>query len=296
MTGKNHGIQRRAGGFSKSQKKQRFKLTCTPSEGFLKETRLTLVQTRNDTIFDPMNFPCAAFSSLILLASPALHAQQPSPQAILEGARMGATLTHLPEGLKGNLTSGGRRVPVEVHLKGKEGIQFQFLENNRWEIFHMRHREGGADLLEMRNQAFAPFPNAKIIQPIAGTDLTFEDLSMRFLYWSDPVLEGMENVGRDACYKLRLTKPKGSAGRYETVHLWVHAKFGAFMRVRGYNAAGGILKEFQVEDVMQVGPGTWTLRKMQVATHDPASGRRTSLTNVTFDDPTQKPLRRGGLR
>jgi len=246
-------------------------------------------------MFHSMNLNPAIFA-LTLLASPALHADLPNPQTILEGARMAATLTHLPEGLKGNLSSGGRRVPIEVHLKGKEGIQFQYLVNNQWETFHMRHRDGGADLLEMRNQTFAAFPSAKIVQPVAGTDLTFEDLSMRFLYWPEPVLEGIENVGRDACYKLRLTKPKGSAGRYETVHLWVHTKFGAFMRVRGYDAAGGVLKEFQVEDVMQVGPGTWTLRKMQVATHDPRSGRRASLTSVTFDDPIKKPMRRGGLR
>jgi hypothetical protein len=254
-----------------------------------------LVQVRNPPILTSMN-PRLLLLSLSLCATSALHAQQPDPQSILEGARMAATLTHLPEGLKGNLSSGGRRVPVEVHLKGEEGIQFQYLVNNQWEIFHMRHRVQGADLIEMKGNAFVPFPAAKITQAVAGTDLTFEDLSLRFLYWPNPVLEGVENVGRDACYKLRLSKPKGTAGRYETVHLWVHTKFGAFMRVRGYDGAGGTLKEFQVEDVMQVAAGTWTLRKMQVATHDPRSGRRLSMTSLTFEDPIRKPMRRGVLR
>lgn len=238
----------------------------------------------------------SAITALSLLICPALHAQDANAQAILEGSRMAATLAQLDNGLTGNLSSGGKRVPIQLFLKGKEGIQFQFQNGPTWEIFHMRHSDRGAELLAIQNGKSLPFAPEKITLPVAGTDLTFEDLSMRFLYWPNPVLEGEEKIGGDDCFKLRLTKPKGSAGRYETVHLWVHKKYGAFMRVRGYDAAGGVLKEFQVEDVMQIGPGTWTLRKMQVATHDPRSGRRTSLTSMTFDDPIKRPMRRGALR
>jgi hypothetical protein len=85
------------------------------------------------------------------------------------------------------------------------------------------------------------------------------------------------------------TSPRGAPGKYEVVYVWVHEKFGAFMRIRGHDGKGGLVKEFQVEDVMQIAKDTWTLRKMQVATHDPASGRRISITDVTFDTP--KPAR-----
>lgn len=237
----------------------------------------------------------AFFAAALIFSSVPLHAQQPDAQAIIERARIAATLTELPDGLSGTLTSGGRRVPVNLFLKG-ENIQFNFSENNGpWQIFHMRLGDNAVQLFDMAGGKQSPFPAARLGQAIGGTDLTYEDLSMSFLYWPNPVLEGTERVGTHNCYKIRLQKPPGAGGRYATVHVWVHMTQGAFMRVRGYDAAGGTIKEFQVNDIMQVGPGVWTLRRMQVSTHDPRNGRRLSLTNVTFDTPRRiGGARRGG--
>ncbi len=198
---------------------------------------------------------------------------------------MSATLTKLDQGLSGNLRKGGNTVPVTLFLKGKD-IQFQFSENKGpWRIFHMRLGDESFNLFEITGGKTVNFPADKIVQPIAGTDLTYEDLAMRFFYWPNPKLEGTEEVGGEPCYKLRVDKPKGAVGRYDVVYVWVHTKFGAFMRIRGHNKTGGLLKEFQVQDVMAVADNVWTLRKMQVATCDPSSGRRVSLTDVTFDSP-----------
>lgn len=229
-----------------------------------------------------------------LLSTALAGAQQPDAKAIMEAARMSATLTRLDEGLSGNLRQGNTRTPVMLFLKGKD-IQFQFSENKGpWQVFHMRIGDEAFNLFEIvdgKTQAFAP---QKLVSPIAGTDLTYEDLAMRFFYWPDPKLEGEENVGGQACYKIRIDKPRAAAGRYEVVYVWVHKKFGAFMRIRGHDKNGGLVKEFQVEDVMQVAKDLWTLRKMQVATHDPATGRRISITDVTFDTPKKAGPR--GLR
>jgi hypothetical protein len=243
----------------------------------------------------PMNLKSAFLAAALLATPAALHAQQPDAQKILEGARLSAKLVDLPDGLSGNLVGGGRRVPVNLFLKGGD-IQFNFSEvNGQWQIFHMRLGDKAAELFDMTGGKQAKFPPSRLGQAIGGTDLTYEDLSMSFLYWPNPVLEGTERVGAHTCFKLRLQKPRGAGGRYETVHVWVHTTQGAFMRVRGYDAGGGLIKEFQVNDIMQVGPGVWTLRRMQVATHDPRSGRRQSLTNVTFDTPRQiGNARRGG--
>lgn len=235
-----------------------------------------------------MNFksilPAAALV-ISLVSSTTAQAQQPTAQQIIEGARMSATLTKLDEGLSGNLKKSGSTVPITLFLKGKD-IQFQFSENKGpWRIFHMRIGEQNFNLFEIINGKTTEFPADKIVQPIAGTDLTYEDLALRFFYWPNPKLEGNEDVGGQPCYKVRIDKPKGSSGRYEVVYVWVHQKFGAFMRIRGHDKTGGLVKEFQVEDVMKVADNVWTLRKMQVATHDPASGRRVSITDVTFDTP-----------
>jgi hypothetical protein len=244
----------------------------------------------------PMNFKwmAPALTATICLVSSAMAlAQQPTAEQILEGARISATLTELDGGLNGSLRKSGSNIPITLFLKGKD-IQFQFqIRNDPWRIFHMRMGDAAFNLFEILNGKTVAFPNAKIVEPIAGTDLTYEDLALRFFYWPNPKLEATENVNGQPCYKLRIDKPKGTAGRYEVVYVWVHTKFGAFMKIRGHDKNGGLVKEFQVEDVMKVSANVWTLRKMQVATCDPNNGgRRTSITDVTFDAP-KKAITRG---
>lgn len=232
--------------------------------------------------------------TLCLLGTLPATAQQPDPKAILEGARMSATLTKLEDGLSGNLRKGNQKTPVMLFLKGQD-IQFQFSDNKQpWRIFHMRIGDETFNLFEIINGKTLKLPSEKLVAPIAGTDLTYEDLALRFFYWPNPKFEGQEDVGGQPCYKIRVDKPAGVAGHYQVVYVWVHVKFGAFMRIRGHDKMGGLLKEFQVEDIMQVAKDVWTLRKMQVATHDPATDRRISITDVTFDSPKKAGPR--GLR
>ena len=235
---------------------------------------------------------------LIALAIPLLclnaMAQAPDPSAILEGARLSASLTKLEKGLSGSIRKGNHKTPVTLFLMGRE-IQFQFSEApDAPRIFHMRMGDSSYKLFEIIDGKTRDLSAKQLVSPIANTDLTYEDLSMRFFYWPDPKLEGSEMVGGQSCYKIRIDKPQHTPGRYQVVYVWVHEKFGAFMKIRGHDEKGGLLKEFQVEDIMQVADKVWTLRKMQVSSHDPQTGRRTSITDVTFDSPNQVKPR--GLR
>jgi hypothetical protein len=149
----------------------------------------------------------------------------------------------------------------------------------------MQLNDDSFDLFEIVNGKLVKFPDAKLVQPIAGTDVTYEDLAMRFFYWPNPKLEGVENINGEDCYKIKVDKPKNSAGRYAAVYIWVHRKFGAFMRIAGYDKGGGLVKEFVVEEVMPVTDKIWSLKKMQVSTHDPVAKRRLSITSLVFDSP-----------
>jgi hypothetical protein len=162
-----------------------------------------------------MNFKAPLLAAVLLAGAAA--AQQPDAKAILEGARISATLTRLEEGLSGNLRKGGSKTPVVLFLKGRD-IQFQFSENNGpWQVFHMRIGEEDFNLFEMVDGKMRAFAPAKLVAPIAGTDLTYEDLALRFFYWPNPKFEGQEDVGGQPCYKIRIDKPKDSAGRYAAV-------------------------------------------------------------------------------
>lgn len=232
-----------------------------------------------------------SLTAAAILALPSVSAQAPNPDRILEGARLSAALTKLDEGLQGNLSHNGRKIPITIFLKGKN-IQFQFLENNKWRVFHLRLNDEKYDLFEIVNGKTIDFPRNKLTESIAGTDLTYEDLALRFFYWPNPKLEGNENIGTEDTYKLRLNKPANAAGNYFAVYVWVHQKFGAFMKIHGHAKSGALLKEFQVEDVMKVSENVWTLRKMQVSSFK--NGRRTSITDMTLNKPSKGALK--GLR
>lgn len=236
-----------------------------------------------------MHFKSIWFATAVALVCPAA-AQNAG--AILEGARVSASLTKLEKGLTGTIRKGNSKTPLVLFLMGSN-IQFQFQETKgAWQVFHMKMGDSSTELYEVRNGKTTKFPAAKLTTPIGGTDLTYEDLALRFLYWPGATLEGSEEVGGQDCWKIRVNKPKDTAGAYEVAYVWVHKKYGAFMRIRAHNKAGGMIKEFQVEDVMQI-QNVWTLRKMQVATCDPATGRRVSITDVSFDTPNKRSGPRG---
>lgn len=244
-----------------------------------------------------MNFKSISLA-VGLVISPHLLAEEavkghPDPRLILEGARMSATLTKLDDGLTGYLKKGREKTPVTLFLKG-ENIQFQFSEDGSpWRVFHMKIADENFSLLERVNGKFQDFPRKKLVSPIADTDLTYEDLAMRFFYWPNPQLEGVENVKGQECYKIRVNKPDKAAGNYEVVYVWVHTKYGAFMKIRGHDGDGTLIKEFQVEEIMKVKDDVYTLERMQVASHDPKTGRRISITDMVFEDPKKKDKPRG---
>jgi hypothetical protein len=220
-----------------------------------------------------------------------LHAQQPDAARILEAARLSAALTKMDEGLKGHLQHNGKKTPINIFLNGKD-IQFQFFQENTWRIFHLRLNDNSYELFEIINDKTINLPKEKLTESIAGTDLTYEDLALRFFYWPNPKLENTEKVGAHETYKLRLDKPAADAGKYHAVYLWVHTKYGAFMKINGHANNGDILKEFLVENVMKVSDDTWTLEKMQVSSFK--DGRRSSITDLILEKPTKRALR--GLR
>ncbi len=234
-------------------------------------------------IFTDMNFKTTVIAAAAICCPAAALAQQPSAQAILEGARVAATLTEVEDGISGELSRDGRRLTdIQLFLKGKN-IQFMFQENGPHR-FHMRLEDSSYDLFEVfEGGRTIRFPDSKITSPIAGSDLTYEDLSLRFFYWPNPTLEGIEEVNGQPCYKLRVNKPGGVPGRYDTVYIWVHTKFGAFMQVKGYNS-GKLLKSFQVLKVMKISEGVWTLEQMRVTSYRPDE-EPASSTLVVFKTP-----------
>lgn len=220
-------------------------------------------------------------------------AQVPAADDILKTARYVATLQH--QNLTGHMRKGNTKIPVGLYLMG-EKIQFTFMSSKtkKWEPFEMRLKKDHWDLLQMKNGKVSTFPESKLGASIEGTDVSYEDLAMHFLYWPKGKVEGSEKVKGQDCWKVRLQNP-GRGGNYRLVYVWVHKKAGALMQVVGYNGdnPAKALKRFTVNEIMKVGDA-YTLREMRVSSFDPKTNKTIGLTYLEFDTP--KAAKPGGLR
>ncbi len=223
-----------------------------------------------------------------LFCSMALAQDEPTAEQIIGGAKMLAALQQAD--LEGDMCRGRDKVPVALFLRNKD-IQFQYWQNQAWQKFHLRMNDDVCDLFEMINEKQTNFPAKRLATPIAGMDLSYEDLAMRFFYWKNPILEGSERVGVHNCWKIRLNNP-GQGGAYQVMYVWVHQKYGSFMKIEGFNREGQILKRFEVIEVMNIGKNAsgqevYTLEQMDVSTMNPANGRVASQTKLIFRKPTK---------
>ena len=234
----------------------------------------------------PSLFIVTALFIISLSSSSIVHAEV-STEKLLEGIRLGTTLQRGK--LDGYIRKEGKRTPLSLHLKG-EDITFQFHTNNTWSGFHMQLHEGEAKLYETEQGKATPFPAQKIGEAIIDSDVTYEDLSLRFLYWKDAKVVGEDKIKMQSCYKLRLINP-GKDGRYALVYIWVHKKYGALMQVAGYDTQGRLLKRFHITDLMTVDKIQMP-KKMNVETYQAGTNKVTGITYLEFKKPS-KNKRRG---
>jgi hypothetical protein len=219
----------------------------------------------------------ALFPAFALIAS-ALSAHAQDADAMIKDIRLAASVQK--SDLSGDIRKGGAKTPLTLFLREGD-IQFELGGGDR---FHIRMGDEKCTLLEIdpKTHATSPFPSAKLSAPVAGTDLTYEDLTLRFLYWPNAKLEGEEKSRGEDCYKVRLDNP-GKEGSFGVVYVWIHRKYGAFWTIKAYDRKGEEIKEFDVLKVMKLPDGTWTLQQMEIDTK--AGGKIQSTSYLEFDEP-----------
>lgn len=233
-----------------------------------------------------MKFTAAAFFALSSVAP--LHAQQPDADAMVRGIRLSATLQQMD--LAGSVEKrGGPKSTVHLFVR-ESNMQFHLSGGER---FHIRMGDEKAELMNVIDDkgSTRAFPASRLSQAIAGTDVSYEDLTLRFLYWPNAKLEGEEKANGEQCYKIRLDNP-GRDGAYGVVYVWVHKKYGAFWQIRAHDRKGAALKEFQVNSVMKLPEGDgYTIKEMRVNALE--GDRVKSITYLRFEKPALTPRKFG---
>ena len=112
---------------------------------------------------------------------------------------------------------------------------------------------------------------------IPGMGVCYEDLSLRFLYWPDAVLEGEESLMLAKCWKIRVRRPTSVRSPYAEVLVWVSQSDAAFLKSESYSEGGELLKRMTVRSVQSL-EGVTALKQLRI--ESPATDKTPTYLDV----------------
>lgn len=199
----------------------------------------------------------------------AVAAPTPSARQILESARFQQAQQKMD--LQGQIRQEALVVPFRITQDGAV-IRYSFANPPGALLLHLDDKD--SRLEELGPGKVDKISPAELSRPVRGTAITYEDLSLKFLYWPNAKVIGEETVQTRRCWKLLLTAPSAQS-QYGKVLLWVDEGGNALMQMEGYNAKGQLLKRFEVISAQKI-EGRWFLKQMRVETFKPGTNEVTA--------------------
>ena len=169
-----------------------------------------------------------------------------------------------------------KKVDFLLSLK-PESIRFVF--DDPAQIIYVDTKNQKFSLFEgVGGKEMGPVNASKYGEAIRGTDVTYDDLSMRFLYWPDAKIVKQDRVKGRECILVRVRNPDG-AGAYSTVDIWIDKESGGMIKMMGYDRGGRPIRRFEVLSGKKFGD-VWMVDEMRIETINPGSGQIESSTRM----------------
>lgn len=195
-----------------------------------------------------------------MAALPALRAQDAGE--ILRQARLSPTLR--PATLQAQIRTEEKISPLRISLRDQV-ISYEF--NDPDQIILLKLRPDNTRLMERKKGETLPVPSSRLHDPVRDTGVSYQDLSLGFLYWPRPVLQGEETVKTRPCWKIDLQAPADKP-IYGVARVWIDKESGALLRIEGYDKKGLLLRRFEIVSAQKL-DGLWMLRQMRIESFSP---------------------------
>jgi hypothetical protein len=203
---------------------------------------------------------------LVVAAARLSTASPPSAKEILDSVRMLESRQQID--LDGQLREHEKAVPFHLTQTGPL-IRYSFVDPD--EVLELRLGENGSRLDLVTDTGAEKFSTEKLREKIRGTAVTYEDLTLKFLYWPNARVLGDETVRTRSCWKVQVTAA-GRDSQYWYVLLWVDKASGALMRMEGYDWNGKLAKRFEVISAQKI-DNRWFLKQMRVEELQPGTNK-----------------------
>lgn len=220
-------------------------------------------------------------SSLFMISVGAEEAKAPpSADALLARVRHATTMTK-DQMMKGVIRKNKTKVPFGIQL-AKGNICFNFSpDGTQWQTFDLKFKEAGQELYTVENGKAIRFSPSRYGESLAGTDVTFEDLSLRFLYWPQGTILPHDHTafikGRK-CYIVDVPNPVLGSGSYAWIRAWIDVEMGALWQIDAFDAQGKHLKRFSITSVQKTDE-SWFFKQMRIEVRDKDNPKKTIAVN-----------------
>lgn len=135
-----------------------------------------------------------------------------------------------------------------------------------------------------RGFPLAPAEIPDLSAAIRDTDISWTDLTFRYLWWAGAEQVGEDQVLGQPCLIVDVPAPAGEGkatpGRYARVRLWIHRSLHVVMRAEGYAEDGRILRRLWVKSLKKI-DDRWMIKDMEVASYPPAHRTRFRVRDVS---------------
>lgn len=207
---------------------------------------------------------------LVLMCLPSPSFAQTEAEAILRAARVNPLGNQIA--LNAQLRTGRTNIPFQIVVDGKVSYEFE----NPSQALILDLGDDESRLTERKGSKNAAVKAARYDERVRGTDISFEDLALKFLYWKHPKIIGEETIRTRKSWKFEIQAPRG-ASQYGVARLWIDQTGGALMRVEGYDPQGRLIRRFEVVDGQRI-DGKWMLKSMRIETLNPETKKVISRT------------------
>lgn len=214
---------------------------------------------------------------LFLLAVAARAEDAPDAREILRGVRVAESAADRE--LTGRLRTGSKKIPFKLNMRDG-AVRWEFADPPQTLV--LRLGEKSSSLEEITPTSKGRVAPARFDEPVRGSDITYEDLAMRFLYWPEAKVEGEQAILLTKCWQLVVT-PGSSGSAYSKVRVWIAKDSPALLKCEAFGRDGKLARLFRVVSGQKTKDGLWILKSMRIESATTRTGGDRTPTYLEID-------------
>lgn len=224
--------------------------------------------------------PRLALLAIFALGTAALAEATPSALDVLASVRVAQSAENRQ--LTGHVRTGPKKVPFRLSMKDGE-IRWQFQDPTQ--TIALRLGDDSSSLEEITADGTKKVAATKFDDSIRESDITYEDLALRFLYWKNATVEGEQTILLTKCWQVLVRPPSSNASSYSQVRLWIAKESGALMKAEAFGRDGKLARTFRVVSGQKLKDGLWILKSMRIESATPRAGGDKTPSYLEINSP-----------